>query len=137
MRCFIDTNILISAGLFPDSVPATALIKALTPPNVAIVCDYALDEAHRVINRKFPNKAGELRLFLYRLRFTAELVSTPADSLEDDSKIRDINDRPILRAAIKANADILLTGDKDFLESSVTVPKIMTVAQFISDSSNI
>ena len=45
-------------------------------------------------------------------------------------KIRDADNRPILRAAIEAGADILLTGDKDFLESSVTKPRIMTVAQF-------
>ena len=34
-------------------------------------------------------------------------------------QIRDINDRPILRAAIEAKTDILLTGDKDFLDSGV------------------
>ena len=48
--------------------------------------------------------------------------------LED--KIRDVNDRPILRAAINAKADILLTGDKDFLESGIDTPKIMTAADF-------
>ena len=36
-----------------------------------------------------------------------------------EKQIRDINDRPILRAAIEAKADILLTGDKDFLDSGV------------------
>ena len=33
-----------------------------------------------------------------------------------ETQIRDVNDRPILRAAIEAKADVLLTGDKDFLE---------------------
>ena len=42
-----------------------------------------------------------------------------------------MNDRPILRAAIKAESDVFLTGDKDFLESDVTDPKIMTAAEFI------
>jgi len=56
VRCFLDTNILISAGLFPNGVPAAALKKALTPPNIAIVCDYTLDEMHRVINKNFPIK---------------------------------------------------------------------------------
>lgn len=35
-----------------------------------------------------------------------------------------VNDRPILRAAIYANADILLTGDKDFLESGCNILKL-------------
>lgn len=42
-----------------------------------------------------------------------------------------IYDRPILRAAIEAKADVLLTGDKDFLESGVKNPKIMTPAEFL------
>jgi len=131
MRCFIDTNILISAGLFPHGVPAAALEKALTPPNTAIVCDYTLDEMHKVTNRKFPHKAEELELFLYRLLYTVERVPTPTDIHDSESEIRDIKDRPLLRAAIKAEADVLITGDKDFLESSITNPKIITAAQFV------
>ena len=46
-------------------------------------------------------------------------------------QIRDISDRPILRAAIEAKADVLLTGDKDFLESGVNNPAIMTPAEFL------
>lgn len=37
-----------------------------------------------------------------------------------------------LRAAIKAKADILLTGDKDFLESGLKNPMIITPAEFLS-----
>lgn len=48
-----------------------------------------------------------------------------------ESQIRDINDRPISRAAIMAKADILLTGDKDFLESGIKHPKILTPAEFL------
>ena len=36
-----------------------------------------------------------------------------------------------VQAAINANADVLLTGDKDFLESGVTHPVIMTPAEFL------
>ena len=54
MRCLIDTNILISAALFPGSVPARAFMKAVSPPHDAVVCDYSLDEMRRVYNRKFP-----------------------------------------------------------------------------------
>lgn len=50
------------------------------------------------------------------------------NTLED--KIRDVNDRPILRADLNAKADILLTGDKDFLESGIDTPKIMIAADF-------
>ena len=39
--------------------------------------------------------------------------------------------RPVLSAAIEAKADILLTGDKDYLESGVKRPRIMTPAEFV------
>lgn len=50
-------------------------------------------------------------------------------------KIRDVSDRPILRAAIRAGADVLLTGDKDFLESGLKNPAIMTPTEFIGEES--
>jgi len=131
MRCFLDTNILISAGLFPNSVPAKALAKALSPPHTAIICDYSLDEMHRVIHAKFPDRIADMELFLYRLMFTVNLVQTPVDALDIEFEIRDVDDRPLLRAAIHAGADVIITGDKDFLESSVTEPCIMTAAQFL------
>ena len=60
-----------------------------------------------------------------------EVVSTPAVVLPDEALIRDASDRPILRSAIREKADILITGDKDFLESKVTKPRIMTAAEFL------
>ena len=50
---------------------------------------------------------------------------------DDEDEIRDPDDRPILRAAIKAGADIIITGDNDFLESAILNPRIMTPAQFV------
>ena len=61
-----------------------------------------------------------------------EVVPTPIEEAEEENYIRDVADRPILRAALNAKVDVLLTGDKDFLESGVTNPKIMTAAEFIA-----
>lgn len=55
----------------------------------------------------------------------------PIETRESETQIRDVKDRPILRAAIEAKADVLLTGDKDFLESGVKKPAIMTPAEFL------
>jgi len=64
-----------------------------------------------------------------------EVVGTPGQEKSDEKEnaIRDTNDRPILRAALAANIDILITGDKDFLESGINNPKIVTAAEFIND----
>lgn len=44
-----------------------------------------------------------------------------------ENSIRDPKDRPILRAALNEHADLFLTGDKDFLESSIEDPRIIGV----------
>ena len=131
MRILVDTNILISAALNPDGTPYKAFLKAVTYPNKGIICDQNIEELRRIFNRKFPQKISLLEHFLSIALMAMEVVSTPNEELEEESYIRDVADRPILRAALNAKADILLTGDKDFLESGVTNPKIMTAAEFI------
>lgn len=116
MRVLIDTNILISSALSNKGTPYQAFLKAVTYPNHGIVCDQNIDELRRIFNRKFPQKLSALERFLSLALLTLELVPTPSEEHISESKIRDVNDRPILRAAIYAKADILLTGDKDFLE---------------------
>ena len=50
----IDTNVFISAALFPNGNTAKALYKALVPPYQPVVCDYVIDELHRKFREKFP-----------------------------------------------------------------------------------
>lgn len=131
MRVLIDTNILISAALSSNGTPYRAFIKAVTYPNHGLICEQNIDEMRRIFNRKFPRKIDALEKFLSLALMTLEMVPTPVEEYHSEMQIRDINDRPILRAAIHANADILLTGDKDFLESGLENPKIMTAIDFV------
>lgn len=133
MRCLIDTNILISAALFPKSVPAQAFFKAVTPPCRAMVCDYSMDELRRVFNTKFPHRIPDYERFVSIMALSVEIVTVPPEeeSVKSEAQIRDAKDRPILRAAIAAKAGILITGDKDFLESGVTNPQIVTATEFL------
>ena len=131
MRILIDTNILISAGLFPKSVPAEALQKALIPPHSAYICDYSVDEATRVAKLKFPDKVKDLDVFLFKLLLAVNFVECPTDEYESEGKIRDIKDRPILRAALSTGVDAILTGDKDFLEADIEKPHMITAAKFV------
>jgi len=134
MKVIIDTNIIISAALFPRGRTAQALFKAMSFPYEPILCDYVIDELHRKFLEKFPEKRLEMESFLFNLSASLTVVKTPAKSSELEMKIRDPKDRPILRAALEEHADLFLTGDKDFLESSVTDPRIVSVPEFLSDS---
>jgi len=131
MRVLIDTNVLISAALSTNGVPFRAYAKAVTYPNRGLICEQNVDEMKRIFNKKFPNRLAALNKFLSVALLTLELVPIPTDENILETQIRDVNDRPLLRAAIHAEADVLLTGDKDFLESGLENPKIMTPAEFL------
>ena len=132
MKVMIDTNIFISAALFPTSRASDAFKKALMPPYQPMTCDYVVDELHRKFQEKFPNRMTELEAFLYSSLSVIHMVSAPEEILETEKLIRDVKDRPILRAALSSNVDLFLTGDKDFLESSVENPRIISVADFLT-----
>jgi putative PIN family toxin of toxin-antitoxin system len=131
VRVLIDTNVLISAALSATGTPFKAYVKAASHPNQGLICEQNVDEMKRIFNQKFPKRVAALDRFLSLALITLELVPIPTDVNILESKIRDINDRPILRAAIAAKADVLLTGDKDFLEAGVKHPMILTPSEFL------
>ncbi|MCD8107716.1 MAG: putative toxin-antitoxin system toxin component, PIN family [Oscillospiraceae bacterium] len=114
MKVMLDTNIIISAALFPNGRVAVAFYKAVNPPFQPIICDYVVDELHRKFREKFPGRVTEMEAFLYNALSYIRLVQTPEEEIEAERDIRDPKDRPILRAALNAHADLFLTGDKDF-----------------------
>ena len=127
----IDTNVIVSSALNPGSVPFQAYMKAVTYPNHGMICEQNMDEIKRVFNKKLPKKLAALDRFLAMALMTLELVAVPMAEQGLEQKVRDVADRPILRAAIEANVDVLLTGDRDFLESGITDPLIMTPSAFL------
>lgn len=64
--------------------------------------------------------------------FIAELPYELISAVSHAEKIiRDATDQPILNAAIIADADIILTGDKDFLSLNLDHPKCLSVADYL------
>ena len=130
---FIDTNILISCIVWPDSKPDLAFLKAAyADGNNAVVCEYSINELDRIVRKKFSGHVHDMISFLAKHMPVLEVVPFTSAPYEAEQLIRDENDRPILRAAIMSGADILLTGDKDFLESGITHPRIMNAAEFLA-----
>jgi putative PIN family toxin of toxin-antitoxin system len=126
-----DTNVIISAILNERSTPNKALMRALEPPYVLVLCDQILDELRRIFNRKFPDKIQDMERFLSIAHYVLIIANKSNDFSATESAIRDPDDRPILRAALDAKVALFVTGDKDFLESTVQVPQILTAAQFL------
>lgn len=136
MKVFIDTNILISTALFPKSVPAKAFYKAVTAPYDAVICDQNVEEIKRIFNKKFPDKISVLNTFLALIMTSVSIVMVPDAPIPDEARIRDEKDRPIFRAAVCSGAEIFLTGDKDFLESRITDPRVLSPSAFLDRKSD-
>lgn len=132
MTVMIDTNIIFSAVLFPNGKTAQALLKALQPPYQPVISDYVIDELRQKVREKFPHRLMELESFLFNFLPAFKVVSTPEEDLEEEKMIRDTKDRPILRAALSAGTDLILSGDKDFLQSAIEYPQIVSVPDFLS-----
>ena len=127
MRIMLDTNVLISAGLFPNS-KIDQLIEYIVARHKLVLSDLIINELLEVAAYKKFDKVQAVRMFLDRLSYTE--FKTPPITVIDGLTIRDDADYPILFSAVKAGVDIFITGDKDFIESSVSVPKMMTMTQF-------
>ena len=128
MRKMIDTNVIVSAILFPNSLPCT-LIKSISSRHKIILCTHIIEELYEIFERKFKRKTKALETFLSELAY--ELVYTPQNIDKDNYPIiRDEKDFPILVSAIIGIADVIITGDKDFLEADVEYPIIMTAREF-------
>ncbi|MDR1617068.1 MAG: putative toxin-antitoxin system toxin component, PIN family [Syntrophomonadaceae bacterium] len=130
-RVMFDTTIIISAFLNPQGNPYIALIKGAQFPYSLVLCDQIFDEIRRIFNRKFPAQILNMEKFLARLCCDMVTLTAEDEIYLDEDRIRDVTDRPILRAAIKAGVDIFVTGDKDFLESEILLPMILKATQFI------
>ena len=131
MRVLIDSNVLISAARSDAGKPYAAFLKAVLPPNQGVVCEQNLDEVRRIFNRKFPDKIPLMERFLALAIPAMEIISMPEAAISDEQQIPDADDRPLLRAAVAANVDVILTGDGDFLNSGIEYPKPLRPAEFL------
>ena len=131
MRVVIDSNVLFSAAFRKGSTPHKAYNKAVNPPYRCLICEQSFDELSESFIKKFPDRADDVRVFIYGALSVVEIIKVPETAHPDEAKLRDPDDALILRAALAANADIIISGDLDFLESTIEKPAIMTAAQFV------
>ena len=128
MRVFVDTNIVISAILFPNGKTAK-VFSYLLERHTVIISSYTKEECEDVFEKKFPLKKELLDIFFDGISF--EEFNSP-NKLDEKQypKIRDIKDLPVLASAILSDSDILITGDKDFEDVKIDKPLIFTPTKY-------
>ena len=63
IRVLVDTNVIISALLFPNSTPARVLARVLDEHRL-VLTDWIISELHEVVGRKRPDLLDSLDAFL-------------------------------------------------------------------------
>lgn len=123
-RVLVDTNVIISAFLFPNSTPARALALVLGEHRL-VLSRWVIDELHEVVERKWPDRGPALDGFFLALDYD---LAEPGDP---SVPISDPKDQPILDAAIAAAVDVIVSGDKHFLSLDLDRPQILTARGFL------
>lgn len=133
LRVVLDTNVLLSGIAYPASVPGKILSAWRHGSVDVLLSAYILDELRRVLPRlthRHGLTPAEIDDLVDALSIQAEVVE-PQPSAEPN--LRDADDQPVLgtllAALTTANANYLLTGDKDLLALADRHP-ILTPAQF-------
>lgn len=128
MRIMLDTNVLISALLFPG-VKMDAMMNSIFTQHQLVLSSYVVDELKSVVRRKFSKKESTIEKLLMTMSF--EYVYTPSEIESGLFEIRDIMDYPVLYTAIIEDVDILITGDKDYADIDIEKPEIMNPTEFM------
>ena len=111
MKVVFDSNIYISAFIFPKSQAEKAIFRIINNLDDLILSKEIIDEVLTVLARKFSHDREAISHTAVYLFDLGEIV-TP------EKRIRILKDQPdnrILECAVTGNADIIVTGDKAML----------------------
>ena len=125
MKIMLDTNILISAFVFGGQTGC--LIKMLFESEHELyVSDYIDQEFKDKLQDKWPELSEEVYSLYHRLD-----INFCRSTKEVSGYLRDVKDVPVLSDALFHQIDVILTGDKDFLEAELERPLIYSPAMML------
>ena len=112
MKVVFDTNVYVSAFLVPGSYGEEAFLLAHRRHFTLYTSIEILTETAGVLRIKFGQEDGDIKAAL-RLIARAAIVIRPSASV---NILRDSPDNRILECAKEAEADLVVTGDRDILK---------------------
>jgi putative PIN family toxin of toxin-antitoxin system len=122
-RVFVDANILIRGVTFPR-FPYEILRLAARQEISLVVSSSVLDDARRYVGELFPEFLPHLESFLSVANI--EIVAEPTrQEIETHSNlVRDVEDIPVILAAINAKVDFFVSTDADFTDEDASTEKL-------------
>jgi uncharacterized protein len=127
LKVFLDTQVLVSAiatrGLSAD------VFRLVLDKHEFVTAEPVLDETERVLAVKFRFPADVVE---QTLGFLRRFPITPMSEEPSAVPMADSDDRWILEAAVRSDADLLVTGDSGFLAVARDVerPRILSPREF-------
>lgn len=126
MKIVVDTNVVVSGLLKPQSNPAEILNLILSRQVVLCADSRIINEYREVLLRdKFPFPKKEVEVLVSYLESIAILISPPPTYL----KPKDLGDLPFIEIALHLNVPIV-TGNTKHFENLKGI-KILTPAEFV------
>ena len=129
LRLVIDTNVVISAAIKPESLQRTTFLLAITKPARLYVSRPILNEYAEVLSRPELHIRKGLRQQLLQLIKNHSHVVAPSRRLEVAG---DPDDNMFLECADSAKADYLVTGNQQHFPIFWKKTKVITPREFIS-----
>ena len=112
MKVVFDSNIFISALVFPGGRADGAMQRVLGGIDTLVISPAIVTEVLRVLADKFSRDREELSRVAVLLADVGELVKPRVRV----SVVRDEPDNRILECAISGEAAVIVTGDKELLD---------------------
>ena len=125
MKILLDTNVLISAFIFGGQ-SGHLLSRLFESEHQLYVSDYIDQEFKRKLEDKWPEKVDQV----YGLYHQMDIIFCESTK-EILGQLRDAKDIPVLSDARYHHIDVILTGDKDFLEAELEYPLIYSPAMLL------
>lgn len=132
MRVVMDTNVVLSGLIKPDSVPGQVLRAWRDGSFRLVLSEFLIEEialtlARPKIQALIPWSATQIDRFVLELRAFCDVVEPAALNFKYP---RDPDDIPVLATLIASGADMLVTGDRHPLALREEYP-IETPAEFV------
>ena len=129
VRLVIDTNVLISAALKPESLQRTVFLLAITKPAHLYVSTPILEEYAEVLGRpELGIRKGIRQQLMQLVKNNCHTVS-PSRQLNITS---DPDDNIFIECADAARADYLVTGNQKHFPSYWKCTKVVTSREFVN-----
>ena len=131
MKVVFDTNILISALVFPGGRADEALRRIAEEQDQLVISKPILEELLRVLGSKFSRDPEELA-------HVAVLLSELALTVHPRRRLHVVKDEPdnrILECALTARAEAIVTGDRALLAlGEYASVRVISLRSYLGDS---